>query len=82
MCVAVLSVFVALCEPLFSGCCFKMRTGRLRLGQSAPGGQRPLNMLARPSKTTVEIPDDLFRRAKLLTAQEGISLTRSEMLGH
>ena len=31
---AFLSVFVALCELLFSGCGFKMRTGRLRLGQS------------------------------------------------
>ena len=31
-------------------------------------------MLARPSKTTVEIPDDLFRRAKALAAQEGLSM--------
>src|SRR5580692_11249128 len=30
---AFLCVFVASCEILFLVCCFKMRTGRLRLGQ-------------------------------------------------
>jgi hypothetical protein len=31
-------------------------------------------MVPRPMKTTVEIPDDLFRRAKVLAAQEGLSM--------
>lgn len=31
-------------------------------------------MLAGPIKTTVEIPDDLFRPAKALAAQEGVSI--------
>jgi hypothetical protein len=31
-------------------------------------------MVTGPTKTTVEIPDDLFRRAKVLAAQEGLSM--------
>jgi hypothetical protein len=31
-------------------------------------------MVFAPVKTTVEIPDDLFKRAKVLAAQEGLSM--------
>ena len=31
-------------------------------------------MVSAPMKTTVEIPDDLFKRAKVLAAQEGVSM--------
>jgi hypothetical protein len=31
-------------------------------------------MVIIPMKTTVEIPDDLFKRAKVLAAQEGLSM--------
>ena len=34
----------------------------------------PINMVLAPMKTTVEIPDDLFRRAKVMAAQEGLSM--------
>jgi hypothetical protein len=41
-------------------------------------------MVLRPVKTTVEIPDDLFRRAKVLAAQEGLSMKQliTESLQH
>jgi hypothetical protein len=37
-------------------------------------GHGPINMVPAPMKTTVEIPDDLFKRAKVLAAQAGLSM--------
>jgi hypothetical protein len=34
----------------------------------------PINMVACPVKTTVEIPDELFKQAKVLAALEGVSM--------
>ena len=47
----------------------------LRRLQSVPFlRQGPINMVLGPVKTTVEIPDDLFKRAKVLAAQQGLSM--------
>jgi hypothetical protein len=69
-----LRALVASCAVSRSVDSFKLRSRRLRLGQKRRGRRSPVNIVLRPVKTTVEIPDDLFRRAKVLAAQEGLSM--------
>ena len=57
--------------PLFPTCRWLGRLPAFEFGLSS---KSPINMVLIPVKTTVEIPDDLFKRAKVLAAQEGLSM--------